>query len=212
MKISKEYLELYKDINETDITLEDNSALFIIDMNNGFAKRGALSSDRVEALIPNICDCIEIFKNKNSNIIAITDAHSKDDMEFNTFPEHCLSGDWESELVSEFDKYMEYIKVIEKSTTNAFMEEEVKELIDVLIDNEVKNFVICGCITEICIAQFATTLKAYLNKINKNINIIIPLDCIDTFDAPNHKADDINYCAVRIMQSNGIEFVKTILK
>lgn len=210
MKIDYRYLGLYNQIKNTNIKLNGSSALFIVDMNNGFAKRGPLSSERIEALIPNICRSIEAFKDKNDRIIAFTDAHSKEDLEFEIFPEHCLCGHWESELVSEFDKYKDNIKVIEKSTTNAFMEEEVKLLIDKLIYENIKNFVICGCITEICIAQFATTLKTYINKIQKDINIIIPLNCIDTFEGPNHNADDINYYSIQIMASNGIKFVESI--
>ena len=38
-----------------------DSVLFIVDMNNGFAREGALSSERVEKIIPNIVKAIEKF-------------------------------------------------------------------------------------------------------------------------------------------------------
>ena len=39
--------------NVEEFCIDNKSVLFIIDMNNGFAKSGPLSSKRVEKLIPN---------------------------------------------------------------------------------------------------------------------------------------------------------------
>ena len=50
-----------------------DSVLFIVDMNNGFAREGALSSERVEKIIPNIVKAIEGFKGNGDRIVAFTD-------------------------------------------------------------------------------------------------------------------------------------------
>ena len=61
MKFNLEKLKSKK-INELNLS---KTMLFIIDMNNGFAKKGALYSDRVEALINPITNLAKILEAKN---------------------------------------------------------------------------------------------------------------------------------------------------
>ena len=185
--------------------------LFIIDMNNGFAKSGPLSSKRVEKLIPSIVEDVEIFNSFNNPIIAFTDSHKKECLEFKSYPIHCLENSYESEIVDEIKQFND-IMIIKKSSTNAFLEEETKKYIDSFVRDGYKNFVLCGCITEVCVKQFAQTLKAYLNVINKDINVIVPINSVDTYDSPEHNADIINLFSFYEMNSCGIKIVKNIIK
>ena len=57
-----------------------DSVLFIVDMNNGFAREGALSSERVEKIIPNIVKVIEEFKDNDSNIALRNTISNKSDV------------------------------------------------------------------------------------------------------------------------------------
>ncbi|NKF08850.1 cysteine hydrolase [Clostridium gasigenes] len=123
-----------KDIEKETIKVDDKSVLFIVDINNGFAKKGALASPRVEAIIPNIVEAVEVSRDANAEIIAFTDSHKKDSVEFNFYPEHCLDGDVESELVDELKVYEKYITLIKKSTTNAFLEEETQAKVNELVE------------------------------------------------------------------------------
>ena len=102
--------------------------------------------------------------------------------------------------------------IIKKSSTNAFLEEETKKYIDSFVRDGYKNFVLCGCITEVCVKQFAQTLKAYLNVIDKDINVIVPINSVDTYDSPEHNADIINLFSFYEMNSCGIKIVKNIIK
>ena len=197
--------------NVEEFCIDNKSVLFIIDMNNGFAKSGPLSSKRVEKLIPSIVEDVEIFNSFNSPIIAFTDSHKKECLEFKSYPIHCLENSYESEIVDEI-KQFNNIMIIKKSSTNAFLEEETKKYIDSFVRDGYKNFVLCGCITEVCVKQFAQTLKAYLNVINKDINVIVPINSVDTYDSPEHNADIINLFSFYEMKSCGIKIVKNIIK
>lgn len=194
-----------------EFSIDNKSVLFIVDMNNGFAKEGALSSERVEKLIPNIVNSIEIFNELNMPIIAFTDSHKKESLEFKSYPVHCLENSYESEIVDEIKKFRNIV-TIKKSSTNAFLEEETKKYIDSFISNGFKNFIICGCITEVCVKQFAETLKAYLNVINKDINVVVATDLVDTYDSKEHNARIINLFSFYEMSSCGIRIVKNIVK
>lgn len=197
--------------NVEEFCIDNKSVLFIIDMNNGFAKSGPLSSKRVEKLIPSIVEDVEIFNSFNNPIIAFTDSHKKECLEFKSYPIHCLENSYESEIVDEI-KQFNNIMIIKKSSTNAFLEEETKKYIDSFVRDGYKNFVLCGCITEVCVKQFAQTLKAYLNVINKDINVIVPINSVDTYDSPEHNADIINLFSFYEMNSCGIKIVKNIIK
>ncbi|CUO20596.1 isochorismatase family cysteine hydrolase [Sarcina ventriculi] len=197
--------------NVEEFCIDNKSVLFIIDMNNGFAKSGPLSSKRVEKLIPSIVEDVEIFNSFNNPIIAFTDSHKKECLEFKSYPIHCLENSYESEIVDEI-KQFNHIMIIKKSSTNAFLEEETKKYIDSFVRDGYKNFVLCGCITEVCVKQFAQTLKAYLNVINKDINVIVPINSVDTYDSPEHNADIINLFSFYEMNSCGIKIVKNIIK
>ena len=197
--------------NVEEFCIDNKSVLFIIDMNNGFAKSGPLSSNRVEKLIPSIVEDVEIFNSFNNPIIAFTDSHKKECLEFKSYPIHCLENSYESEIVDEIKQFND-IMIIKKSSTNAFLEEETKKYIDSFVRDGYKNFVLCGCITEVCVKQFAQTLKAYLNVINKDINVIVPINSVDTYDSPEHNADIINLFSFYEMNSCGIKIVKNIIK
>lgn len=197
--------------NVEKFCIDNKSVLFIIDMNNGFAKSGPLSSKRVEKLIPSIVEDVEIFNSFNNPIIAFTDSHKKECLEFKSYPIHCLENSYESEIVDEIKQFND-IMIIKKSSTNAFLEEETKKYIDSFVRDGYKNFVLCGCITEVCVKQFAQTLKAYLNVINKDINVIVPINSVDTYDSPEHNADIINLFSFYEMNSCGIKIVKNIIK
>ena len=197
--------------NVEEFCIDNKSVLFIIDMNNGFAKSGPLSSKRVEKLIPSIVEDVEIFNSFNNPIIAFTDSHKKACLEFKSYPIHCLENSYESEIVDEIKQFND-IMIIKKSSTNAFLEEETKKYIDSFVRDGYKNFVLCGCITEVCVKQFAQTLKAYLNVINKDINVIVPINSVDTYDSPEHNADIINLFSFYEMNSCGIKIVKNIIK
>ena len=93
-------LENLKSLSIDNLDL-NKTGLFIVDMNNGFAKEGALSSPRVEEIIEPIADFGKVISSKINTIVAFTDTHDEDAVEFKSYPTHCLRGDMESETVKE---------------------------------------------------------------------------------------------------------------
>lgn len=179
--------------------------IFIVDMNNGFAKEGALYSPRVEALINPIFNFIKPLSNKVNRIVAFTDTHSPNSIELQSYPSHCLENHIESEIVDEL-KLIESIEVVPKNSTNGFF------ALDKIDFKDVENIVIIGDCTDICIYQFATTLKSYFNQHNIDKNIIVPMNLVDTYDIPGaHSAELLNIVFFNSMLQNGIKVVKEII-
>ncbi|MGL5312700.1 MAG: isochorismatase family cysteine hydrolase [Peptostreptococcaceae bacterium] len=181
-----------------------NTDLFIVDMNNGFARNGALYSPRVEALINPIENFAKSLACKINRIVAFTDTHSADSIELESYPSHCLEDHTESEIVDEL-KDIENIQVVAKNSTNGFF-----ALNEINFDN-IDNIIIVGDCTDICIYQFAISLKSYFNQNNIMKNVIVPMNLVDTYDIPGvHPAELLNIVFLNSMLQNGINVVKEL--
>lgn len=203
---SLEYLkEIYNKVEQVPVLKSENidyknTMLVIIDINNGFAKKGALYSERVESLINPITDLVKKFIDNNGKVIAFTDAHPEDSIEFQSYPKHCIDKHWESEVVDELKTFD--IEIIKKNSTNGFIESNYA------VSKEMENIIVVGDCTDICIYQFAISQKTYFNMRNENKNVIVPKNLVDTFDAPFHNGDFNNLVFLNSMIDNGIKVVE----
>lgn len=183
------------------------TALVIVDMINGFAREGALKSQRVEELIPEIaklskkCDELKISK------LAFADSHTEASPEFDAYQAHCMLGTYESEIVDEIKEAGGY-RLIPKNSTNGFLEEEFQRWLKE--NQQIDTFIITGDCTDICIQQFAITLKTWFNMHNKRVRVIVPVNAVETYDLGLHNGDLVNVMALYNMITNGIEIVKGV--
>lgn len=222
MKLNNELLftngiELVKDManileNVSVLELEDlnfnKTSLIIMDMVEGFINIGILSSPRVKDLIPNIISLQKKCNDKNIYTLAFADKHTKDSIELTFRPEHCLEGTQECEITKEISS-LKVDKIIYKNSTNGFVNEEFNKWVEEYV-NVFENYIVVGDCTDICISQFALTLKAYFNEKNKASRIIVPMDCVDTYDLGVHNADLMNLFSLYQMIDNNIEVVKEV--
>lgn len=179
--------------------------LFIVDMNNGFAKEGLLYSPRVENLIKPIENFSKHICSDLNRIIAFTDSHDENSIELLNYPTHCLKNSTESDIVDEI-KDIKNLEIIQKNSTNGFF-----VLNDIDFD-DIDNIIIVGDCTDICIYQLSITLKSYFNQNNINKNIIVPMNLVDTYNIDNvHNAELLNIVFLNSMIQNGINVVKEIV-
>ena len=68
-----------------------------------------------------------------------------------------------------------------------------------------------GDCTDICIAQFALTAKAWHNARRLPLQVMVPLSLVDTYDGGTHQADLMNLTALASLQGNGIELYSHIV-
>lgn len=182
----------------------ENTAVFIVDMIGGFAKKGALYSQRTEKLIPKIASFAGRCKEKGIEVITFADSHPSDSPEFEGYPPHCLEGSEESAVVKELSGY----PLFHKNSTNAIF---APGFLDWLSEKEGKQqFVVTGVCTDICIYQFAVALKCWFNQKNRKTDIIVPLSMVDTFELGIHSAELFNLIFWNSMLDNGVKLVKDI--
>lgn len=189
-----------------DINLKTTKKLLIIvDMINGFLKQGALADTGIQKITAENVNLAKAFL-KSGGVIAFKDCHNENSPEFLSFPAHCLKGTIESELIDELKIFEKDIIVFEKNSTNGFVVPEFYEFIKKMTN--IEEIVITGCCTDICIMNLAIPLKNFYNQLNKNVEIIVPKNAVDTYDIPNvHSRDEWNAMAFKFMAQAGIKIV-----
>jgi len=187
------------------------TAIVGIDLIKGFCVKGALYSERCKKIAKRATNLFNLlYMNGAKSFSLIQDYHKLNAAEFLSFPEHCTEGSIEAEPVNELQNLVFYnskIAFYEKNATgipqNAFR--------DFLFNNKnITTFVITGVCTDICVYQFTTTLLSYINENTMNARIIVPENCVATYDSENHPGDFYHLMFLYSMQINGIEIVKEI--
>lgn len=184
-----------------------DTALVIVDAVNGFIREGAMSSPRIECIVPNIVILMKKCKARDIPIAAFADCHGEDCAEFASFPPHCIKGTSESELVDEIKAEGGY-RLIEKNSTNGFHEKAFRDWLEA---GGVSRFIVTGDCTDICVLQFCLSLKTYFTRNDLPSEIIIPLNCVETYDAPGHNAPLMDAAAYKILKDSGVKFVSEII-
>ncbi|HIQ58531.1 MAG TPA: cysteine hydrolase [Candidatus Merdivicinus intestinavium] len=178
----------------------DGTLVLTIDMNKGFTQSGALSSPRVKAILPRMREFLETCREKGLYMAAVTDCHTPESLELASYPVHCLDDSDEPELAPEIWEFQQ--KVLIKNSTNAFFAPGMDRLLE-----GVSTVVLVGCCTDICIEQFALTLKAWANQADSPLNVIVPRQLVETYDAPGHPAELWNGLALHTLAANGVSVV-----
>ncbi|MBU3188176.1 cysteine hydrolase [Clostridium bowmanii] len=199
-----------KVVNLADLPKE-KTALIVVDMVNGFVHTGIMSSPRVVRIIDNIVAINE--RTYGYKKIFFLEQHDEDSTEFKTYAKHCIKNSEEAELIPSLNcgaTLHSNTTIIHKNSTNGFHAPEFKMWLD---ENEqqIENYIIEGCSSDICVKHFAETLKTYFNEKNLDRRIIVPIDSVETFDFETHDGDLMKVISLWEMKSNGIEVIDTIL-
>ena len=185
---------------------EIKKLLIIVDMVNGFVREGLLHDKNIENIIKPQIEILEYFIKNNYGVILLKDSHTKESEELKRLPNHCISGETESDLIDELKSYEKKSIIIEKNSTCALFVPTFKEKIYMM--QNLKEIVVTGCCTDICVLNLVIALRNYFDQFNKKIDIIVPTNCVDTYNNVNHNREDYNNMAFKLMEQGGIKLVK----
>ncbi|MCF8018681.1 MAG: cysteine hydrolase [Vallitaleaceae bacterium] len=185
----------------------DKTILAVIDMNKGFAEAGALYSPRVGRMIPEIVKLSDEALSKGMKVYAYTDHHPEDAKEFSAYPSHCVGNTEESELVDSLAALeTKGLITIFKNSTNGILAYNPAAM-----DLGISSYLIVGCVTDICVYQYAVTLRAYLNEHQLDGEVYVCESLVQTFDIEGfHHGDLMHDLFLKSMMDNGINIVKEI--
>ena len=145
------------------------SALVIVDMQNDFAHPdGKLFVPESRKIIEPIKKILNRARENNVLVIYTMDTHLKNDPEFNIWGEHTVEGTWGWQIINEL-KPEENDVIIRKIRYDAFFGTPLDYILRV---NNVRNLVITGTVSNICVLHTAgsAALRGY--------KIIVPIDAI----------------------------------
>lgn len=185
---------------------ELEKALIVVDMVNGFVREGAMKDNYIERIIPKIEELIKKINKEDEGVIFIKDTHEKDALEFKKFPEHCVKNSAEADLVDELKKYEESSLVYEKNSTSAIFAPYFMK--DISKMKNLKEVLITGCCTDICVMNLAVPLVNYFDQENKDVKVMVFKDATETFNASNHNRDEYNEMAYKLMSQAGVQIIK----
>jgi len=160
--------------------------LIVIDTLKGFHDTGNLANPRIIEIIPRIRRLLERKSKKDGCLtIFLQDSHKRNDPEFKVFPEHCLKGTPETEIVEELRGFslLPNSRIIPKAKYSGCYGTRLGPKL--LYENP-DRIIVMGVCTDICVAYTVADLR------NRGYNVFVLADCVETFDAPQHKAAEIN--------------------
>lgn len=179
--------------------------LIVVDMVNGFVREGAMADSYIEHTIPKQIELIENVIKAGEGLAFIKDNHEENCIEFKRFPVHCKIGTSEADLVEELKKYESEALVYPKNSTSAMFAENFLFDIDKMIN--LKTVEIVGCCTDICVINLAIPLKNYFDQKDKDIEIIVYKDAVETYNSDVHPRDEYNEMAFKLLAQTGIKLV-----
>jgi nicotinamidase-related amidase len=172
----------------------DRIAVLAVDVTWGFCSEGPLASDRVGRIVEPVARLFQrAYDLGMRHFILPQDTHSADAVEFNSFPPHCVRGTAEPITVPELSNlpFSDLFWTIEKDSIRS----DIDTGLDVWLDDhpEVTTFLVTGDCTDFCVYQLAMHLRVRANALGlRDVRVIVPMDCVDTFDIPVDVADQID--------------------
>lgn len=156
-----------------------NRILIIVDMLNDFIdEKGALyCGPQSRSIIAPISERLQIFRQRGDLTIFMQDAHEKNDVEFERFPEHCVSGTWGSRVIDQLAPLPNEI-VIPKKTLSPFYGTTLDL---VLADSKAKDVDVVGVCTSICVMDAVGGLSY------RGYRIQVPEKEVADFDPDMHR-------------------------
>ena len=185
---------------------EIKDLLIVVDMVNGFVREGIMADKDIEKIIPGHLELFKEFIGEDKAIAFIKDTHKKDCREFLRYPEHCLEDTSESELVSEFKPYEKDALVYQKNSTSTIYAPHFIDDINKM--KRLREIIITGCCTDICVMNLAIPLQNYFDQIDRKVNIVVPTTLVETYNSDIHSRDEYNKMAFKLMKNSGIQLVK----
>ena len=191
-----------------------HKGLIVVDMVNGFVREGGLHDKRIEEVIPYQKKLLDQYVKDLEMILFIKDCHDVDSVEHNRFQgiKHCIKGTTEAEIIDEFQPYLslENVYTLEKNCTSFREALGFSELMEEMSD--IHHFDVVGCCTDICVVNGVIGMMNYFDQNNRQVEVNIHQEGIETYDAPYHDASLYSDAAYLLLAQQGAKILKKEMK
>lgn len=154
------------------------TALFVVDMVNGFAVEGAMASPRVGLMAGPIAALVRRCREAGIQVVAFADTHAPDSIELESYPPPLPRRNAGGPPLPG-NRGGRAGHGVEKNSTNGFLEPVFAAW---LRDNpQIDTYIVTGDCTDICVLQFVLAAKAWHNARNRPLRVCLPLPLVETF-------------------------------
>ena len=153
--------------------------LMIIDMQKGFCVEGhsLYIGQKAQEIIPVIGQLIDDYNKRDEKVVFTGDFHDKEDAEFEMFPEHCVIGTEEVQIIPELYNTAQNKILIQKTRYSGFYQTNLEEII-----NDIKPDLVelAGVCTNICVFFTCEELR------NRDYKVRVIESGVASFDEQAH--------------------------
>lgn len=205
---AKQKMDMFKRVTKRKELKEFKRALYNIDMVQGFVNFGPMANPLYNNLVPEQLKIMEDFRKENESINFIAEGHNKDALEFKSFPEHCILGTPQADIIPDFGYYtnLANTRTYRKNSINGMLNDQVRK--DIKSMTNLKETVFMGVCEDLCVMDFVRTYARYLDELNRKVNLFVVANTVDTFDAPNHNREEWKTIARKVMEQAGVIYVE----
>ena len=145
--------------------------LLIVDEVVGFCSVGGgnmapqTPNSQIAKMVDETVTLARQFMDESLPIMAFRDTHEPNTPEF-PYPEHCVRGTGEEELVPDLKFIEGYATTLDKDCINGFVgaiTANGNAVIDWLVTNRIKKLVVIGICSDICVLDFVVTIMSVMN-------------------------------------------------
>lgn len=170
----------------------DQVALISADLIEGFCYHGPLASPRIANIVePSARLMQRAYDLGVRQFVLAQEYHTHDAPEFDQFGAHCVRGTAEADTVVRLKNlpFSDIFKVVHKNS----LQPALHTGLDIWLAErpQLNTFITVGDCTDLCLYQLAMYLKLNANALNKHINVIVPENCVQTYDLPVETAKQI---------------------
>lgn len=184
-------LDLAAYISEKGLKPE-NIAVISADLVVGFCYKGTLSSPRIAGVVESSA---ELFTRAHDlgvrQFVLVQEYHSHKAVEFEQFAPHCIRGTEEADTVEALASlpFADLFEVVHKNSLHPALHTDMDKWL--AQHPEVNTFITVGDCTDLCLYQLVMHLKLGANAVDKRVNVIVPANCVQTYDLPLDIAAEI---------------------
>ena len=200
----------------------ERTAIISVDVINGFLFEGALASPRVAAIAEPVTRLMAAaWAQGVRQILLLQDSHDEATQEFDAFASHALKDTREAEAVDLIKAlpFYDQLTTIYKDTIHPAINTKFNTWLEQHQDLE--TVIVVGDVTDLCVYQLATYLKFHSNAFHKQYRVIVPENCVQTWDlsvqaaknlpAMPHDGDLLHAVFLYHLALNAVEIVKKVL-
>lgn len=199
----------------------EQTAILVVDVLKGFCSVGPLASPRVGAMVAPIVRLLTAaWQGGLHNVLLLQDTHEPDAVEFSAWPPHCVRGTIEAQPAAEIEAlpFFDQLLQIPKNSISSGLNTGLEAWLQA--HPTVHTFVVVGDCTDLCTYQLAMHLRLDANARQLARRVIVPADCVETYDRPvavaaqqgglPHDAELLHAVFLYHMALNGVEVTAKI--